>query len=300
MNTNKLEYFLTVYELGSMTAAARKHYISQVAMSQQIISLEEELGVKLFRREKKRLVQTSAAHYFYQEASRILKEYNQVLENMRQYANDDKRVLRVGINYFSLYEVLKPCTSQFEREYEDISISFKFFPSNELISQLSKGFLDVILIWDRYAVNMGFATRQAFTSRAAVLVPKGHPLFGIEDFSYDLIQPQRVVMLVEELPYFSRTGRLEELLNQVYTHTCLRRSDIIISDNVNEAMLLALEEKLMVFTYEDKLYKIPQTEMRQFVLKQSFMECNYVYAWQKETSNPDVETFISSAAQWNF
>ena len=50
MNLNKLQYFMSVYEEGSITAAAKKHFVSQVAMSQQIMSLEEELGIKLFIR----------------------------------------------------------------------------------------------------------------------------------------------------------------------------------------------------------------------------------------------------------
>ena len=50
MNLNKLQYFMSVYEEGSITAAAKKHFVSQVAMSQQIMSLEEELGIKLFLR----------------------------------------------------------------------------------------------------------------------------------------------------------------------------------------------------------------------------------------------------------
>ena len=52
INTNKLQYFISVYEEGSITAAAKKHYVTQVAMSQQIASLEEELGIKLFLRKK--------------------------------------------------------------------------------------------------------------------------------------------------------------------------------------------------------------------------------------------------------
>ena len=54
INTNKLQYFISVYEEGSITAAAKKHYVTQVAMSQQIASLEEELGIKLFLRKKNR------------------------------------------------------------------------------------------------------------------------------------------------------------------------------------------------------------------------------------------------------
>ena len=55
---------MSVYEEGSITAAAKKHFVSQVAMSQQIMSLEEELGIKLFLREKNRLYKPAPAITF--------------------------------------------------------------------------------------------------------------------------------------------------------------------------------------------------------------------------------------------
>ena len=55
MNLSKLEYFLSAARKGSFTAAAEEHYVSQTAVSQQIASLERELGVMLFRRKKGRV-----------------------------------------------------------------------------------------------------------------------------------------------------------------------------------------------------------------------------------------------------
>ena len=53
MSNNNLRIFITVAELESLTEAAKKLYISQPAVSQAIKKLEEELGVKLFIRNKR-------------------------------------------------------------------------------------------------------------------------------------------------------------------------------------------------------------------------------------------------------
>lgn len=297
MNTNKLQYFITVYEEGSITAAAKKHYISQVAMSQQIIALEEELGVKLFLRDKKRLHQTFAAHYFYEEVKKILNAYDNLVIDIKNYANDNKRILRIGVNYYSLYEWLKQFTRQFEEIFPDIAILFEFFPSNELISQLDKGFLDIILIWDEYTDNLGFSTMDAFISRNAVLVPLENPLSESETFSFDLLKGQRVVILIEELPYFRRTGHLEKLLNDIYKDTPLTKGDIIISDNINQALLLASEEHRIIITYEDKLYKIDQNNLKKYIVENSFMESKFVLAWKGSEANNAIKPFTSFMEQ---
>lgn len=53
MLSNNLRIFITAAELSNLTETARKLYISQPAVSQAIKKLEEELGVKLFIRNKR-------------------------------------------------------------------------------------------------------------------------------------------------------------------------------------------------------------------------------------------------------
>ena len=65
MTTNQLKYFITAAETLSFTEAGKLHYISQTAITQHIQSLEEQLGVKLFAREKKRVHLTPAGEIFY-------------------------------------------------------------------------------------------------------------------------------------------------------------------------------------------------------------------------------------------
>ena len=52
MNMLKLKYFLDVASFMSFTKAAEHNYVSQTAVSQQIQSMETELGFKLFDRSK--------------------------------------------------------------------------------------------------------------------------------------------------------------------------------------------------------------------------------------------------------
>ena len=60
MNILRMQYFVDVARLENMTRAAQKNYISQTAMSQQIMNVERELEVKLFERDKGRLRLTDA------------------------------------------------------------------------------------------------------------------------------------------------------------------------------------------------------------------------------------------------
>ena len=72
MNLKQLEYFVAVAELLNFTKAAKKCFISQTAMTQQIRSLEEKVGVALFLRDKHHVELTAAGKIYLNEAKAIL------------------------------------------------------------------------------------------------------------------------------------------------------------------------------------------------------------------------------------
>ena len=98
MNFRTCKYFLTVCELGTINAAARKLFISQQSLSQHIRKLEAELGVQLFHRDNP-LVLTQAGQCVKKAAQTVLDTMEQMekeiadrvreAEKMRDKANKD-------------------------------------------------------------------------------------------------------------------------------------------------------------------------------------------------------------------
>jgi LysR family nitrogen assimilation transcriptional regulator len=72
MTLRQLEVFSAIVETGRFTAAARKLYLAQPSVSQQIHALEEELGDRLFVRLKNRRVELT-------EAGKIFKEHSDLV-----------------------------------------------------------------------------------------------------------------------------------------------------------------------------------------------------------------------------
>lgn len=69
LNIKATEYFEAVARLGTVTKAAEELGVSPSAVSQQVRLLEAQFGVKLFRREKRRLVLTLDGDRLFQRAS---------------------------------------------------------------------------------------------------------------------------------------------------------------------------------------------------------------------------------------
>ncbi|MBP2639015.1 MAG: transcriptional regulator, LysR family, partial [Firmicutes bacterium] len=82
MEIRQLKYFLAVAEEGQITKAAEKLHITQPPLSQQIILLENELGVKLFQRTKKQIRLTEAGRSLQNRAEQMIELLKTTVEEV--------------------------------------------------------------------------------------------------------------------------------------------------------------------------------------------------------------------------
>lgn len=74
MELRELGYFLAVYEERSVSAAARRSFVSQPSVSEALAHLEEELATTLFVRHRKGATPTAAGEQLYPIAQRLVRE----------------------------------------------------------------------------------------------------------------------------------------------------------------------------------------------------------------------------------
>lgn len=97
MNIRQLYYFRQIAKCENMTTAANELYIAQSALSIALANLEKNLGVKLFEREKGRLLLNDYGRILLRYADPILQNYDQALAEIEARKNQDKNSLRIGI-----------------------------------------------------------------------------------------------------------------------------------------------------------------------------------------------------------
>ena len=125
MTTNQLKYFITAAETLSFTEAGKLHYISQTAITQHIQSLEEQLGVKLFAREKKRVRLTPAGEIFYMEAKAILERSKIAVNRARNAADGISGSLNIGYVKGQGFSLITPLIKKFY--LQNPSVKFQIY-----------------------------------------------------------------------------------------------------------------------------------------------------------------------------
>src|SRR5512146_1791428 len=84
MEVHQLRYFCAVSETGSFTRAAEREQVAQPSLSQQIMKLEEELGVRLFDRLGRTVRLTGFGQVFLPRARAILMELKAAKEEVAE------------------------------------------------------------------------------------------------------------------------------------------------------------------------------------------------------------------------
>src|SRR5262245_22218680 len=95
MDIRELRYFMAAFEERSVTAAARRSFVSQPSVSAAIASLEAELDAVLFVRHKRGVSPTAAGERLYPVARRIAEEAQAARALFRQ--PDRRRELTLGL-----------------------------------------------------------------------------------------------------------------------------------------------------------------------------------------------------------
>jgi len=120
--------------------------VSQSSLSKQIKSLEEELGVDLFRRSAKGALLTPAGEVFLEFATKTYRRYEEVLVRLEQYSGSARLHIRIGalplVSDYGLHADL----AEFQIDNMGIQIDFVERNQGEVIRRLELDQLDLAIL----------------------------------------------------------------------------------------------------------------------------------------------------------
>lgn len=97
MELRQIRYFIAVAEHLSYSKAARQLHVSVSPLSRQVRQLEEEFGVQLFVRDRRRVALTDAGRLFLQDAKSLVNQTTSVLDHLRLAQKGEVGAVRLGI-----------------------------------------------------------------------------------------------------------------------------------------------------------------------------------------------------------
>ncbi len=146
MNQKQLEYAILLSQERSFSKASEKLAISQPALSKQILSLENELGIKLFDRNSIPLKLTSAGTHFISEARDLLYKEQQLLRSMEKYKSGEAGELVIGITPFRSAYLVSETIKKVREKFPDIKVTLCEEGSETLRKEAAEGKFDFAIV----------------------------------------------------------------------------------------------------------------------------------------------------------
>lgn len=146
MNSRQLQYAIALSETRIFSQVAEKLNISQPALSKQILSLEGELGVKLFDRSTTPLTLTPAGQHFIQEAKELLYREDQLLRSMERFKSGEAGQLVIGVTPFRSSYMLSDVVRQVRLAFPHIQIKLCEAGSDILRKEAAEGKFDFAVV----------------------------------------------------------------------------------------------------------------------------------------------------------
>jgi len=137
---NNIRMFVRVYELGSMSAAARDQRTSPAVASSRISELEKHLGVRLFNRTTRALQPTENGKVFYDGARNVLAAIAEAEADIIDADKNPRGTVFVAAPLGVGRRFIAPFVPAFKDEYPQIDVRLRL--SDRLVDVTSEG-LDV-------------------------------------------------------------------------------------------------------------------------------------------------------------
>ena len=276
MTYKELLYVTTIFDEGSFSAAAKKLYISQSALSQTVRKTEQEFGLVLFSRNGIRAEPTKAGQYFIEQGRNVLQAWDEFDRKLHFYAESSQFEMTVGLPAGLVKNLLPFVIPRFEETHPNVKLNIIEERSNTLELLAMQDSINLCVIHEPVYIEAVGRTR-VFMSELLLAVPKTHPF--CKQHPYQGLDHLESVDLSEfRTDAFSllKHQRVDHMWDPIFTEAgfkpiIYRRSSVWnnIKDYIKQGLSLALIDEIFVRHEPDDekvaYYRINSEHTRRYI-----------------------------------
>ena len=277
------QYFMAVVKFRSFSAAAKKLYVSQPAISRQIAQFEKELGLPLFDRDTHSVSLTPYGEILYEALLENEKNWQKALLAAHTAGSQSKE-LRVGmLGGWSTRQPPVTTIIDFGRRHPDINLSIQQYTFREIVDHLADRRLDLVLSLDgEVPERVEFITCSAATVNLVMYIASNHPLSEYDEIN-EHFRGLKVFVLDETASRLSleRVGGIIAERNW--------KMEIIPMPNIDSIYSSVEQGQGVAFTYQNaRVWGSPLFKTYTFE-----QQNDLIYAWNVNNYNLPLHLFIT-------
>lgn len=173
MELRHIRYFIVLTEELNFSRAADRLHIAQPPLSRQIQQLEEEVGVRLLDRTKRRVELTSAGKAFLEKAYQLLDLVEDACDTARMAARAEHGKLIIG--FTGTAHNLLPILEMYRSQYPDVNLNLQLMGTTAQIAALQEKRIDIGILTPP-VTNEDIVVQKIKYPRLVAILPERHPL----------------------------------------------------------------------------------------------------------------------------
>lgn len=245
MHIDNLKYFYKVAQAKSISTVAKESHISQSALSQQLLKLENNLNVKLLVRSNKGVSLTKEGEIVYNHCEVILNTYNKMTEELESI--NSKRNLITIDGCDALISTLIPLSIQNIKKYfpkYNLKLISSELTSNNLLNSIS----DINIDFFSYGTSPTILSKELFEDKIVFVT---NSTFLKDTISIDEFLSHQFIMVNDKINL--KEHILDVLLSKDKSISSLK---ILFNTNTYQSALIALRNNNAITAIPYSLYNI--------------------------------------------
>lgn len=170
-----LKYFMAVAKELHFRKAAEKLYITQPALSRQILQLEQFLGAQLLTRDKRNVNLTKSGQYLYEESQFLLNHLDFVKQNIHSIQKGEEGEIRIGFVGSAMQYVIPSLLRSINKESAGIHSVLTELTNQDQVDRIRKDELDLGFI-RTMRLPEGLNKLNVFEESFCLVLPKNHKI----------------------------------------------------------------------------------------------------------------------------
>lgn len=176
MDLNKLNFLVTLSECGSFTDAAERLFTTQSSVSKVIKALEDEVGIRLVDRSKRKIAITEQGKVVVQHAKSILASYNYMMRDISGYVSEHAGEVKIAVIPTMAHYNFPTFLAEFRKLYPTVTLTIEESESISALDKLDMMSCDLCFIQSEHLDRRKFRKIVISQDRLVAVLPKNHRL----------------------------------------------------------------------------------------------------------------------------
>lgn len=246
MELRILKYFLVVAREENITKAAELLHITQPTLSRQLAQLEEELGVKLFKRGQHSIILTEDGMLLKRRAQEIIELSERTEKELSHVTEHLSGEIAIGSGETKNLHGLARIMANFRKEHPDVSFHMYSSVADDIKERMEKGLIDIGLLTEPVDISRYDFIRMPEKEKWGVLVRKDSSLakkgviYPKDLVGIPIIISKRQLVQNELASWF---GEYYDQMEIASTYNLAYNAAIMVENNVGVALCFHFENR---------------------------------------------------------